>query len=247
MIRRTFDPALLNNVVNHPEVRPWVGPGDEPLDLTAFVCDPDNFALVTEGGGFLLHNHGQGIYEVHTQFLPEHRTKTREAMRSGFDYMFTRTDCERVVTQVPDNNRPAQALAKAAGFRPMFRREDGLLGPTEYMGLSIDEWAQANAELEADGEWFHDRISTAMKAARPGLPDRPEDKAHDRAAGAAVWMIRRNNVAKGVEFYNRWARLAGYTPVSIISLTPPVINVSETGLACIVGLHDQEMEILLCQ
>lgn len=240
MIRRTFDPSLLNQVINHPQVRPWMAPGDGPLDVTAVVSNPANFALVTEGGGFILHNQGQGIYEVHSQFLPEHRTNTREAMRAGFDYMFTRTDCERVVTQVPDNNRAAQCLAKAARFRPMFRREQGLLGPTEYMGLSIDEWAQDNRSLEADGEWFHDQLEQAKKAHGSALPVHDHDPAHERAVGAAVRMVRAGNAAKGVNFYNRWARFAGYAQITLISTQPVVIDVVDA----VVG---NDMEILLCR
>ncbi|MFP5328865.1 MAG: hypothetical protein ACLGHC_01840 [Alphaproteobacteria bacterium] len=246
-LRRTFDPTLLNEVVNHPDVRPFMAPGDDPIDLAPLVSNPANFALVTEGGGFLLHCHEPGIYEVHSQFLPEHRFRTRDAMRAGFDYMFTRTDCERVVTQVPDNNGPAASLAKAAGFRPMFRREKGLLGSTEYMGLSVEDWAQANADLEADGDWFHEQCEAAVKAVRPDIPDHPHDPAHDRAVGAAVRMIRAGNTVKGVAFYNRWARLAGYTPIRLLSLNPPTLDMSEDGLAFIVQVSNGTMEILQCQ
>lgn len=248
MIRRTFDPAMLNEVVNHPEVRPFLFSTVEgAIDLTETVMNANNYALVTEGGGFILIPHEPGIYEVHSQFLPEHRRHTRKAMRAGFDYMFTKTDCQMVVTKVPDSNAGAVALAQAAGFRLLFRREDGQFGPTSFMGLSCDEWAQANPELEADGEWFHDGITAAVKAARPDLPEHPEDKSHDRAVGAAVRMIRAGNVAKGVEHYNRWARLAGYTPARLVSQNPLALDVSEVGLDCIVGLDGPEMEILLCR
>lgn len=239
MIRRTFDPEFLNSVVNHPEVRPFMAPGTEPLDLTPVVSNPANFALVTEGGGFVLQCHEPGIYEVHSQFLPEHRgSHAVKAMRAGFDYMFTRTDCTRVVTQVPDNNDAAKGFARLARFRPMFRREQGLLGPTEYMGLGIEEWAQDNHSLEADGEWFHERLE-AVKAG----PIHAHDPAHERAVGAAVRMIRAGNSAKGVAFYNRWSRLAGYAPITLISTQPPVIDVVDA----VVSLGDNEMEILLCR
>jgi len=244
VIRRTFDPSFLNTVINHPEVRPFMAPGTEPLDVTTGVSSPANFALVTEGGGFILHCHEPGIYEVHSQFLPEYRGgHAAKAMRAGFDYMFTRTDATRIVTQVPDNNPAARGFARLARFRPMFRREAGLMGPTEYMGLSVEEWAQDNRSLEADGEWFHGKLEEAKKRAGSELAVHGHDPAHERAVGASVRMIKAGNAAKGVAFYNRWARLAGYAPITLISAQPVVIDVVDA----VVGLADNDMEILLCR
>lgn len=239
---RTFDPAFLNRVANHPDVRPWLG-GEGVLDLTQTIMNPANFALVSDGGGFVLIQHEPAIYEVHSQFLPEGRGQTVQAMRAGFDYMFTRTDCYQVVTQVPDNNKAAAALAKAADFRPMFRREDTPRGPTTYMGLTVEEWAQGNAGLEADGEWFHSELEAAKRANGSTLPTHSHDPAHERAVGAAVRMVKAGNAAKGVDFYNRWARLAGYVPLTLVSLQPVVIDVGDA----VIGLAGDEMEILLCR
>ena len=242
MLRRTFDPAFLNSVINHPDVRPWVhGEGD--LDVTETVRNPDNYALVTDGGGFILMCHEPGIYEVHSQFLPEGRRYTRRAMRTGFDYMFTRTDCERVITQVPDNNPAAAALAMKAGFRLMFRREDTPRGPTAFMGLTVEEWAQGNADLEGDGEEFHRLLEQAKAQAGSELPSHPHDSAHERAVGAAMRMIKAGNAMKGVRLYNRWARFAGYASIIAISLQPVVIDVVDA----VVGLGPDGMEILVCQ
>jgi hypothetical protein len=242
LIRRTFDPAFLNSVINHPEVRPWVG-GEGALDVTETINNPSNFALVTDGGGFILIQHEPGIYEVHSQFLPEGRRETRRAMRSGFDYMFTRTDCQRVITQVPDNNPAAAALAKAAGFREMFRRDDTPRGPSSFMGLTAEEWAQGNRSLEVDGEEFHRLLEEAKKKSGSELPVHPHDPAHERAVGAAMRMIRAGNAEKGVEFYNRWARFAGYALIFAVSLQPVVIDVVDA----VVGLGPEGMEVLLCR
>lgn len=242
LLRRTLDASLLNRVVNDPAVRPFVG-GEGDLDLSPFVADPENFALVTDGGGFLLIRHEPGIYEVHSQFLPEARRGSVRAMRDGFDYMFTRTDCERVVTQVPDNNPAAAALAKLAGFRPMFRREDAARGATLFMGLTCEEWAQGNRSLEADGEWFHRQLEEAKAAAGSSLPVHGHDPAHERAVGATVRMVRAGNARKGVALYNRWATFAGYAPLSILSERPVVIDVVDA----VVGMANNEMEVLLCR
>jgi len=239
---RTLDSTFLNMVCNHPQVHPWLGV-EGTIDVSGVVGNPANFALVNDGGGFILGCHEPGIYEVHSQFLPSHRRETVKAMREGFDYMFTRTDCHTVLTQVPDNNPAAAALAKFAHFRPMFRREDTPRGPTAYMGLYIDDWAQDNAALEAEGEWFHDNLNEAKKAQGSELPAHPHDPAHERAVGASVRLVKAGNAAKGVALYNRWARLAGYAPITLLSETPVLIDVVDA----VVEWTGQDMEIVLCR
>jgi hypothetical protein len=246
MITRTFDPAFLNSVCNHPEVRPWLY-GQGEIDVTPFVTNADNFALVTDGGGFILVRHEPGIYEAHSQFLPDGRTGTRQAMREVFDYMFTRTDCERIITQIPDNNRAAAALGMAGKFRTLFRLEHTPRGPTAFVCLTIEEWAQNTLALETDSKWFHDPMAAAVKAACPDMPEHHDDRAHERAVGATVRMVRAGNAEKGVNFYNRWARFSGFTPIRPVSFAPLVLDVSEPGLSCIVGIKNDELEVLLCR
>lgn len=249
-VSRTVNAALLNRVANDPAVRPWLSceemgvPADAPIDLSEAIRDLSNVALVTNGGGFLLHARGGGDYEVHSMFLPEARSGTVAAMRAGMDYMFTRTDCQKLITKVPDDNKAAANLAAAGGFKPVFRREavwNG--GGVSYQALTIDDWAMANAGLEADGEWFHRKLEEAKKAAGSELPIHGHDEAHERAVGAAVRMIRAGNVAKGVAFYNRWARLAGCPEIGLLSMTPVVLDVVDA----VIELRDGDMEILTCR
>lgn len=242
LLKRTFDATLLNEVINSPDVRPWVA-GEGIIDVSTIVGSPANFALVMDGGGFILIRHEPGIYEVHSQFLPSARQHSVRAMREGFEYMFTQTDCHTVLTQVPDNNRHAQAFAKLARFQTMFRREHAERGPTAYMELTASAWAQSNPSLEVDGERFHEQLATAKQARGSELPEHPHDAAHERAVGAAVRMIRAGNATKGVSLYNRWARLAGYAPISIVSTAPLVIDVVDA----VVSLSPNGLEVLLCR
>lgn len=242
MIRRTFDATFLNEVVNHPDVRPYIG-GNGELDVSASVSNPSNFALVTSGGGFIIISHEPGVYEVHTQFLPEARNRTVEAMQAGMDYMFTRTDCYRLLTKAADTNRAAAMLALKGGFVEMFKRDEAALGPTTYYVLDIERWAQRNPALDAEGERFHDDLAAAKSAAGSSLPIHQHDQAHERAVGAAMRMIMAGNAAKGVTFYNRWAALAGYATITLISETPLAIDVVDA----VVGFDGQNMEILLCR
>lgn len=80
-IVRETDATRINAVINHDAVRPRVTmPGQGALDLSDVVADPGNVVLMTEdgSGGIVFHRHEPGIYEAHTQFLPEARG--REAL-----------------------------------------------------------------------------------------------------------------------------------------------------------------------
>ena len=245
MIERSFDATFFNEVANHPDVRPWLG-GTHAIDLTPTLADPNNYALRCEGGGFVLHRHEPGIYEVHSQFLPGARRHTRTAMRAGFRYMFERTDAARIVTKCPKGNRGAGALANAAGFRHLFRREaawdDG--GAVDYLALDIDDWALARPEHAADGKLFHDAIETAKEASGSRLTVHGHDEPHERVVGAVWRLVRAGNAAKGVALYNRWARLAGYAPINLISEHPATVDVIDAVVAL---SPDLTMEVLLCR
>lgn len=242
MIRRTFDATFLNTVANHPEVRPWLG-GEGAIDLSETINNADNFALICGHGGFVLRSLGGGVYEVHSQFLPDSGTAAIRAMRAALRWMFTRTDAVQIVSQVPDNNDAAKGFARAGGLKQIFRREHGLLGPASYVGIRIEDWAQGANELEAVGDEFHHLLETAKIESGSSLPQHPDDPAHERAVGAAVEMCRAGNSAKGVAFYNQWALLAGYMPIRLVSVAPLVIDVVDA----VVGLENGKMEVLLCR
>lgn len=241
-VRRTLNPFNLNTVANHPDVRPWLG-GEGEIDLSALISDPRNFALEINGGAFLLIAKETGVYEAHSMFLPEARRHTVSAMRSTLEYMFIQTDMFRIVTQIPDDNPAAASLASKGGFKPWFRREDTLLGPSEFVMLELDSWVQDNASLEADGDWFHEQLLAAKFEAGSRLPEHPHDPAHERAVGAAVRMIKAGNVGKGVSTYNRCAVCAGYAPLAILSFNPVVIDVVDA----VIGVRGDVMEVLTCR
>jgi hypothetical protein len=243
LLTRTLDASHLNRVANHPDVRPWLL-GEGPVDLAELTADLGNYSLVTSGGGFFVHRLTPGEYEVHSMFLPDARDRTVQAMREGMAYMFTRTDCLRLVTRVPDDNTSAANLASAGGFRTLFRRERCWNGVgAAYMAVTLDDWAMNAADLEAHGEWFHDQLEAAKASHGSGLATHDHDPAHERAVGAAVLMLRAGNTAKGVGFYNRWAVLAGYQPIAILNENPVVLDVGDA----VVELRGDDMEVLLCR
>jgi len=244
-----MDAPFLNFVANHPEVRPWIG-GEGPLDLGPVLSDAGNVALTFDAGGWVFVRHEAGVYELHTLILPEGRgRRAREAWREAERYIFARTDAREIVTRVPANNRGADLAARMCGFRERFRRQrafrtpEGVLVDVSYRALTIDDWAGRDLEALKAGEVFHAQIEVAKAVADSALPDHPEDAAHDQAAGAACLMIAAGNARKGAWFYNRWARLAGYPGVRIVTENPLAIDV---GAGVMVEVSEGKMEVIRC-
>jgi len=243
-IKRTMDPAFLNSVINHPDVRPWLH-GDGVLDISHQALNPGNYILQTEHGGFLLVCLDPGRYEVHSQFLPGHGIHPVKAMLAAQEWMFTRTDCEVIVSKVPHSNKAAKGFAVVGGLRPIFERTDEKAGSIEYVELTLMGWAMRTKALEKHGERFHAFVEKASEGL--GWQDHPHDPAHERAVGAALLMIERGQAIKGAAFYNRWARLAGYPEVRLLSESPATIDMSVGETVCVLGIGSDGMEALLCR
>jgi hypothetical protein len=142
-IERSTDAAFLNRVVNDPSVFEAVAlGGKEPINLEAAVLDEGNVFLRNEHGGFLFMNLGDGIYDVHTQFLPDGRGLA--ALISAGDaarYMFVETDCLAIRTFVAHSNKAAKRLTKWMKFEPIDTAT--LMGvPGVVYLLTLKRWAQ---------------------------------------------------------------------------------------------------------
>lgn len=248
MIRRTLNPGFLNYVINHPDVRPMLG-GEGALDLTDYIADPANIALEAEYGGWLLVRQEPGVYQLHTQFLKAGRGRAYfEAAREALRYVFGSTDAVELTTRVPLVNRGAHVAAKVAGFEERFVRKnaivlDGAPSDVSFQALTLEHWMATDETLPDLGRWFHDRLEAAKREAGSVLETHPDDDAHDRAVGAAVLMMRAGNTVKAAWAYNRWASLAGYQTIEVLSLCPAVIDVRDA----VIEVRQGEMEVLLCR
>jgi hypothetical protein len=239
---RTFDASLFNAVCNHPEVRPWLG-GDGELDVSHLVSDEQNYALWFGDGGVILVAGPGASFEVHSQFTPEGRRSSFEAMRAGMEYMFTRTHAMQLTTFLPDNNRAAKGLALKGGFKPWFERQNHLCGPGTQARIDIDDWIIRTPALEEDGQRFHVALEEAKKASGSELPVHAHDPVHERYVGAAYRMSARGQIRKGVALYNRWASNSGYMPIGMVSEEPPVVDAVDA----VVGLKNERLEVLECR
>lgn len=141
-------PAFLQSVMDHPQVRPWIGPdgADGPLDLAAIFNQ--GIALEFATGGFFFHRLGDGVMEVHTLFLPGSRD-VLACCKAAAKHLFTATECMRIVTKVPADNIPADRLTRKAGFRhdhtrPQAYKRGGQLHDVRHYSLHMDDWITAN-------------------------------------------------------------------------------------------------------
>lgn len=247
LIREERDPQFWNTIANHPDVRPFIGPGEAEVDLSGIVEFPLNALLATDHGGFAFVKHEPGRYELHTIFGPRGRGQSvLTAFEEAARWMFTRTDCLEIVTKTAATNRPAAWMARLAGFRPIFVRQaaswDG--SDVTFYVLTLDEWLQRDTAIEAEGHRFHQLLVDAKREAGSELPIHPDDAAHDRAAGAAALMARLGHAAKGVWIYTRWAKLAGYRDIELLSDgEAPMIDVRDA----IITVRNGEIEVVECR
>lgn len=118
-VQLSRDAELLNRVMNDPSVFPWISLGHkESVDCSMLLSDDRNYFFANEHGGFLVLDTGGGIYEIHTQFLPEGRGRPAIlGAHEGMAFMFTQTSCVALKTFCPFNNRAATKLAKLAGMK----------------------------------------------------------------------------------------------------------------------------------
>lgn len=237
MIERIFDAEKINRIVNHPSVYPWVrGVCEGPIDLGPLLKDNRHVCLMGPLGGCLFTQQSQAIFEVHTQFLPEGRgEKAIATVREALHWMFTRSDALEIWTRCPKGNLAARALARAIGGREEMTVargwvQDGQIIPATIFSLTLQEWMKTAPGLVETGKWYHAKLDEEYRLAGHAEVPHADDENHDRYVGCAVEMIRGGQPFKGEIFYNRFATMAGYAPIRIISTDPVSINIRDATL-----------------
>lgn len=118
MIARSYDGERLNELVNDPAIRPFVGgDGKSYIDLAAHLS-AENYYLSGEYGGFFCQWTAPQTYEIHTFVLPEGRGAwAAQFARAGRDFM-EGEGASHLWTRVEDGARNVKAFTLRAGFKP---------------------------------------------------------------------------------------------------------------------------------
>lgn len=249
-VTRSYSAGRINEIVNHPEVLPWVrGATRSPLDLTEVVADERNVLLLGEHGGVLFAYQQPAIYEAHTQVLPEGRGwQTVEMVNAALTWMFCRTDAHEILTRCPEGNLGAKALVRAIKGEFQFTAARGWANgaafiPADVYAMTVQSWAKHATGLVERGRWFHERLEAEYTRLGIAEQQHEDDDCHDRYVGAAAEMILGGQPQKAIAFYNRWAALSGYAPLALLNLNPLVINIRDAWLC----VDNGNFEVIKCQ
>lgn len=250
-IERSYCAERINAIVNHPSVYPWVkGTIEGPIDLSDVVADTRHVLLVGEHGGVLFIQHHPLLYEAHTQVLPEGRGKWAFGMaRAALHWMFCRTGAQEIVTKIPRGNHAARGLTTALKFRCEFTAARGwvMAGkvvPADIVTLPIQQWMHDAPGLEERGQWFHRRLTQEYERLGKTEQRHHDDASHDRYVGAAAEMLLGGQPHKAAHFYNRWAVMAGYEPIAVLSEDDPVtIDIRDA----ILVMRGDDFEVQRCR
>lgn len=222
-IQRSFDPEVLNAVVNDPAVYPWVHGGKEgPLDLTDIVKDPRNVLLAGEHGSMLFMPMAPGLWELHTQVLPSGRGAwTLGLGASAFGWMFTHTDAVEVLTRVPVGNVGAASAVRRAGFSEQWSQADGWVYEGKDVGVGIWSWTLQQWLRSEFAIWLDTMAEDFLAVLAPGVETRADAI---RPLGYALAAIRGRQALKGCVFLNRWGAIAGFPPAFVASTDPLTVS-----------------------
>lgn len=119
MLERSFDADRVNEIVNHPSVRPFIGHADGgDLDLAPLVHRDEHWFLIGEHGGFMLGWSAPNTREWHTFILPEGRGAwAAKARAEAVEY--ARANGTRLLwSKIPPASPHVERFARQGGMKP---------------------------------------------------------------------------------------------------------------------------------
>lgn len=159
-IERSHDYALIQRIITHPEIYPYVSddhspdPADYwPMESAQMVYIVPMYNLIFPMGVFACHPHNSICYEAHTCILPDFRgERALMAAQASVTWFFENTDGLKVITHVPRYNRIAYHFSKKVGFkdeginRASFLK-DGVLHDQYLLGITAEENSSCQSPL----------------------------------------------------------------------------------------------------
>lgn len=233
-LKQTFSRKIISDVVSDESVYPWITDDNSPEDPEYFVdsllANQDNlFIKVVDndnqvGGLFVARKVSNFSYEIHTNLLPHCRGELAiEAGQKVLEWLFTKTDCMRVVSVIPDNNPAAKHLAESCGMELQYSRKyafkkDGNEYGLKYYHMTIYDYIWGNEkEYLPYGETFHEQVDRVHLS--QGTDSHPEDVAHNVMAGFCYFTVLNGDYLKAFMLYNEWAKVSGYQPLKYLVKT----------------------------
>jgi hypothetical protein len=185
------DVERINEILNHPDVRPHVFHGDSPLDFSQNIGVTP--AYLTEHGVLFAEAVAPGEYLVASGFTPEGRgLHAVHAHKKALDHFFSTTDAVRVSALFTPENSPAIRNLHALGFH--YKAEFGESGCVEIDWI---QWALGSSDCERLGKAWCESF---------GVPWWTRD--HARMLGAFVKTVRGGWSGKAMAQFNKWAKLS---------------------------------------
>lgn len=112
--------ALLNAIVNRPEILAQVAPGRASVDMSPFFTNPLNLLVGNEHGVVIFIHLGEGFYSCHMLLTETLRGRDAlTALRMSFTALFTNRNCVAITGLIPRENRASRAIVRALGCRPI--------------------------------------------------------------------------------------------------------------------------------
>jgi hypothetical protein len=106
------DAPTINAILNRPDIRPHLGPGDEAADIANLLEDGRNVCLFDERGGCIFIWRGPRIFEGHSFFT----VGGRKALKAGQEAL-SMIDADLVWGLTPIGNRKAAWFNRRLGFQ----------------------------------------------------------------------------------------------------------------------------------
>ena len=249
-IKRTFDSDLVNSIIRHPDIFPLVKDDSfespEDFDCQSMIANSRNVVLSvlddkdTVVGVFIFIALNDTTFEVHTNLLSKCRKNNALAAAvKARDFMFTATPCSRLVTRVPEFNKPAFNFSKLNGFEVDFIREKSFsynkkLFNQTFLSLDIYSWMRIVAmKFQMLGEKFHSQLEKLKNETGIGEEVHDVDKPHDVTVGISLSMMLAGQISKSEYYFNEWASLAGYSGVKHLGINNDNEHILDIGEAII--------------
>lgn len=177
-IERASYAERINEILNHPEVHPFVSDTGAKIDVSSAIANSAHHFLLGEHGVIVCFAIAPELFEFHIGVLPEGRGQwTIDFAKLSEGYMFTRTAAVELLTRIPSGNRASVALARNMNYRRRWECDGKWRGKEQ----PITVWSKTMQD------WFDEQesVETVVKA-----------------------MLDAGNKAKAQAWERRWAVLS---------------------------------------